>query len=71
MLDLVARLDASQHACTDPASRYRSRRDRRAAWDAWEASGGNLDDLPAGLLSATLDAAMKNPAKPAPKWGRR
>ena len=54
---------------TDPAARWRNRKERRAAWDQWESSGGTLDDLPAGLVSASLDAAMKR--EPGPQRWRR
>lgn len=40
----------------DPASPYATKRQRRAAWAEWEARGGTLDDLPPGLVSASLDA---------------
>jgi hypothetical protein len=52
----------------DPAAAYRDARARRAAYAAWEASGANIDDLPAGLLSACLHAAMTRPGKPGPRW---
>ena len=56
--------------CTpDPAARWRNRKERRAAWEAWESSGGTLDDLPAGLVSASLDAAMKREGAPQ-RWRR-
>lgn len=54
-------------AAPDPAADFRSKAARRAAWDAWEASGGTLDTLPAGLVSATLDAC-RNKGRHDPKW---
>jgi hypothetical protein len=53
----------------DPAARWRNRKERREAWDLWESSGGTLDDLPAGLVSASLDAAMKREGAPQ-RWRR-
>jgi hypothetical protein len=55
-------------ARADPAAAYRDARARRAAYAAWEASGADIDDLPAGLLSACLHAAMTRPGKPGPRW---
>lgn len=54
---------------TDPAAAWRNRKERREAWDQWEQSGGTLDDLPPGLVSASLDAAMKR--EPGPQRWRR
>jgi len=53
----------------DPAAAWRDRKARRQAWEAWEMSGGTLDTLPAGLVSASLDAAMKR--EPGPQRWRR
>jgi len=50
--------DPGTAGTADPAARWRDRRTRRAAWDAWEQAGGHLDDLPAGLASASLDACQ-------------
>jgi hypothetical protein len=52
----------------DPADRWRDRKARRAAWEAWEQSDEVLP--PPGLVSATLDAAMKREGKPGPRWRR-
>ena len=41
---------------TDPASRWRRKADRRRAGEEWEQSGGTLDTIPEGLVSASLDA---------------
>lgn len=71
MLDLLAGLDAPQDAPDDPAAAYRDARTRRAAWEAWLASGADIDHLPGGFVSASLSACMKRPGKPGPKWGRR
>jgi hypothetical protein len=48
----------------DPAARWRTKRERRDAWEAWEQSGAGLDAIPAGLVSASLDACQ-------PRDGRR
>lgn len=55
----------------DPAARWRNRKERRAAWEQWSDGGGDLDALPPGLVSATLDAAMRRDGAPAPKWRKR
>lgn len=55
---MTAAPDRDAQAQPDPAEAYRQRQARRAAWEAWEAAGGNLDDLPPGLLSASLDRCM-------------
>ena len=44
----------------DPAARWASKAARRAAWEAWEKSGAGLDDLPAGLVSASLDQCLNH-----------
>jgi hypothetical protein len=44
----------------DPAQRYPTPAARRAAWNAWEAAGSPWPP-PAGLASASLDAAMRRP----------
>ncbi len=59
---------AVQVAPEDPSAAYRDARARRAAYAAWERAGSNIDDLPAGLLSACLHAAMTRPGKPGPRW---
>lgn len=70
-LDIVASDESgSTQADTDPAAAWRNRKERRAAWEAWEQSGGTLDTLPPGLVSASLDAAMKREGAPGPRWRR-
>lgn len=41
----------------DPAAAYRTRAERRKAWEAWEAAGEPWPP-PEGLLSASLSACM-------------
>lgn len=45
-------------AVVDPAACYADPEARRRAFEAWRASGGGIDELPAGLLGAIAGAAL-------------
>lgn len=42
----------------DRSARFADPEARRRAFDAWQASGGGIDELPAGLLGAIAGAAL-------------
>lgn len=42
----------------DPSARFADPAERRRAFEAWRASGGGIDELPAGLLGAIAGAAL-------------
>jgi hypothetical protein len=62
--------DARLSRCPDPAARWRDKRARRAAFDAWADSGEGLDALPAGLVSAMLGECERKSPGFKSRWGR-